>query len=177
MSPYERLMQRVSRPSDGGCWLWTGGTISTGYGAFSVAGKHVLVHRFVYEHFFGPIPSGLVIDHTCHGADPICVGKGCSCEHRRCVNPDHLEAVTGRENSLRGRAPSVLAYHSNTCHRGHDLSDALVIKTGPQKGRRNCRACRNERHAVRASDPAWRARRAAYERERQRRKRFTEAAA
>jgi hypothetical protein len=46
-----------------------------------------LIHRKHYEQFKGPIPDGLEIDHTCRNT--------------RCVNPEHLEAVTHAENLRR----------------------------------------------------------------------------
>jgi hypothetical protein len=45
-------------------------------------------HRVVYEILVGPIPSGLQLDHIC--SVPWC------------VNPDHLEPVTAKENTRRG---------------------------------------------------------------------------
>ena len=53
----------------------------------------VMAHRFAYEEYVGPIPDGLQIDHLCR--------------NKWCVNPEHLEPVTCRENALRGVAPSV----------------------------------------------------------------------
>lgn len=72
------------------CWLWQGSLYDNGYGRFCPGGrsKNMRAHRFSYEHFNGPIPDGLQIDHTC--------------EERACVNPAHLEAVTGQENIIRG---------------------------------------------------------------------------
>jgi hypothetical protein len=46
-------------------------------------------HRLANGHFVGPIPNGLVIDHTCRES--------------ACVNPAHLEAVSNAENLRRGR--------------------------------------------------------------------------
>ncbi len=50
----------------------------------------------------GKIPNGYNIDHLCHNVDKTCMG-GNLCKHRRCVNPEHLEAVTAKVNVRRGR--------------------------------------------------------------------------
>ncbi|TSD68108.1 HNH endonuclease signature motif containing protein [Aeromicrobium piscarium] len=68
------------------CWQWTG-NVTGRYGRLSFKGADTQAHRWSYEHFVGPIPDGLEIDHTC--------------ENTRCVNPGHLEPVTGRENVRR----------------------------------------------------------------------------
>jgi hypothetical protein len=79
---------------ESGCWEWTGKTGKLpdgrrGYGKVSVNGKQVPAHRVFYLAFVGPIPDGLVMDHTCI--------------NRPCVNPDHLRAVTVRINNRENR--------------------------------------------------------------------------
>jgi hypothetical protein len=60
----------------------------------------------------------------------------------RCVNPDHLEIVTHRENILRSEAPAALNSRKTHCLNGHffDEANTLVIQ-----GKRRCRACHNVR--------------------------------
>ena len=70
---------------DSGCWLWVGCIHkATGYGKKQWHGIALLAHRWMYEQRVGPIPDGMVIDHTCNV--------------RHCVNPDHLQPMTQSEN-------------------------------------------------------------------------------
>ncbi|MDO8391055.1 MAG: HNH endonuclease signature motif containing protein [Actinomycetota bacterium] len=87
-------MSHVDMDGPGGCWLWLGGVDRHGYGKFELPSRTVKAHRFSYELHVGSIPPGLVIDHV----------REWGCRHRSCVNPDHLEPVTVRENTVRGIA-------------------------------------------------------------------------
>lgn len=78
-----------------GCWEWQGPRSSFGYGQFSVEGRNIPAHRYAYEERVGPIPPRLVLDHLCRNPP--------------CVKPDHLEAVTIVQNTLRGNSPWALA--------------------------------------------------------------------
>ena len=86
----ERLPDRIAkrvRVDGSGCWIWTGAKAKNGYGAVKWDGKTRSTHRTIYELLVGPVPAGLVIDHTC--------------SVRACVNPAHLEAVTAQVNTWR----------------------------------------------------------------------------
>lgn len=69
------------------CWLWTGSLTYDGYGIFREDNRRTGAHRFAYEYLIGPVPDGMQLDHLCRV--------------RNCVNPEHLEPVTGAENTRR----------------------------------------------------------------------------
>jgi hypothetical protein len=97
----DRLLTKVAA-GWGGCWIWTGPISKvTGYGSFTISrGHRGSPHRMAYELLVGPIRPGLVVDHLCHNRDLGCPATA-ACLHRRCINPQHLEAVTYSENTLR----------------------------------------------------------------------------
>ena len=121
-----------------GCRLWTGKLGNHGYGRIKVGDKTVLAHRASYERFVGPIPDGYTIDHTCHTADESCPG-GTSCQHRRCVNPHHLEPVTLAENKARGRSLPAQNARKTRCPKGHPYDERNTYIT--REGYRHCHAC------------------------------------
>lgn len=107
----------------GDCWLWVGVLNHLGYGRFG----NQFAHRMFYEWFVGPIPKGLVLDHLCRVTN--------------CVNPEHLEAVTQRENILRGIGEAAKHARKTHCIHGHLLSPENLVPGA--KGRR-CRTCHNK---------------------------------
>lgn len=127
------------------CWSWTGSTDQYGYGQFWVNGRRYAVHRLSYLMAHGDIPKGLVVDHLCHGWDANCKAEGNWCHHRACVNPEHLEAITHRENLLRGHGVSGEAARRTYCPHGHPYDEANTYFNG---GTRRCRACREARKAA-----------------------------
>lgn len=144
--PVFRVWGRCYR-AESGCLVWTGPVSDTGYGYTSVDRKVIKVHRLVYEHFYGAIPEGLVIDHV----------RSRGCVHTACCEPTHLEAVTPRENWLRGRAPSVAMAQRTHCQNGHALVDGNLTTAGVKRGIRECKIC------TRAKNTAWARRRRATE--------------
>lgn len=88
-----RFMALVS-PQPNGCWLWTGKgwTIGNGpeYGGYprvSWDRRLILAHHASYRIHVGPIPEGKILRHRCPGGG-----------NAWCVNPEHLEPGTRRQN-------------------------------------------------------------------------------
>ena len=79
----------------GGCWLWTGGKFSDGYGRCKLNGRTDRAHRLAYVLAHGCIPKGLFICHHC--------------DVKSCVRPSHLFAGSAKDNHidamLKGRLP------------------------------------------------------------------------
>lgn len=126
--PREFLLRHITKTDD--CWLWTGLKNSYGYGVvwfrpIPNVQIHKMAHRAVYESFVGEIPDGLQLDHLC---------RNCLC-----VNPSHLEPVTGSENSAR-RGNAI-----THCKRGHEFTtENLKVYYNKTDGRyqRSCINCK-----------------------------------
>lgn len=116
------------------CWEWQGNTNGDGYGQLRLDGKHIYVHRYMYETFIGLIETGKVIDHLCR--------------NRLCVNPLHLEPVTTKINLLRGNTYQARNASKTHCKQGHLLQPLNLVKSDLKRGWRNCLICYNARQRV-----------------------------
>lgn len=125
-----------------GCWIWTAGRCSGGYGKF----LNTTAHRFAYQKFVGAIPDGLCLDHICR--------------NRACCNPAHLEPVTQKENTLRGDTFQARNAAKTHCPHGHEYTTENTYRY--PNGRRRCKTCRR----IADNKPAARARRAELKRQR-----------
>lgn len=82
----DRISDRISH-NQSGCWIINGSRDVNGYGQITVDKKREKAHRVVFRLMVGTIPQGLELDHLCM--------------NKSCVNPEHLEAVTHKENMRR----------------------------------------------------------------------------
>ena len=133
LTELERFWANVNK--SGECWTWTASKNQSGYGQFrSAVGNSA--SRFSYMLIHGPIPRTndhgvrLHIDHLCR--------------NRACVNPDHLELVTDRENVLRGEGLTAINARKTHCIRGHEFSPTNTYWRGPANSQRMCRTCNNQ---------------------------------
>ena len=127
MTIYERFQGKYIPVTESGCWLWLASCHNDGYGWFSLNGRMYLAHRIAYELYKEPIPNGLEIDHLCRV--------------RSCVNPDHLEAITHKENISCGLNNGKRI----ACPKGHEYTK---LNTRIYKGSRFCRQCDRDRRKV-----------------------------
>jgi HNH endonuclease len=135
-----RINERVEKIPIAGCWIWMGGVTYGGYGVMSHKGKSNLAHRLSYTAYKGEIPKGFDIDHLCRV--------------RSCVNPEHLEAVTRKENIRRGQTGCKTVgrkdfgdvakkfYAAKThCKNGHEYTSETIYSA---RNHRECKICRKE---------------------------------
>jgi len=112
----------------GFCWNWTGAK-GAGYGVIGHKGKQYRAHRVAYTLLVGVIPDGLDIDHLCRNT--------------KCVNPDHLEPVETKVNTLRGFGAHARNARKTYCDSGHEFNDKNVRMI---EGRRVCIECARSYH-------------------------------
>ena len=127
------LFKRIKKTAD--CWIWIGAQNQAGYGIYdgtlNEKYKRWYVHRLTFCFFKGKINPILEIDHLCRNTS--------------CCNPDHLEAVTPKENKLRGIGVGAKNSKKKFCINGHRFDEKNTYFRKHFPGQRICRACINLR--------------------------------
>lgn len=95
--PADRMWSRVEIGHPRECWPWTGATRRYGYGNLRMPDGNVSAHRVAYADFYGEVPEGRILLHTC--------------DTPPCCNPFHLVPGTQRDNlhdmTVKGRRVTV----------------------------------------------------------------------
>ena len=120
------IWAKIKGPDE--CWDWVGAMNVSGY-ASSVSvdnsrartGRTFYPHRLMFSWFKHQIPDDFTIDHLC--------------KNRRCMNPDHMEAVTFAENVRRG-------VKRDYCKRGHpQIPENRYAYNCKGKRKERCKLC------------------------------------
>jgi len=117
-----RFWSKVDLGDPFDCWVWDAALQTSGYGNFWMHNASHTAHKVAWVWEYGPVPEGMQLDHLCR--------------ERRCVNPDHLEPVTSRENSHRSPLTLNSINAAKTrCVRGHEYDGVR------SDGKRSCSSC------------------------------------
>lgn len=84
--PSIRFWKKVNITQDDGCWEWTAGTFSNGYGQFYDGKNKIGAHRFAYQEKYGVLPKEIKVCHKC--------------DNRICVRQSHMFPGTQLDNLL-----------------------------------------------------------------------------
>ena len=123
----DNVLKKIVVNQKTGCHIWVGTTMHNGYGQVRLDNRWTSPHRAVWEHFKGPIPEGLQIDHKC--------------KVRNCCNVDHLQVVTNRMNMLNSDNMGAVNLRKPFCP---TCGGEYTVK---KDGYRYCKPCFNRRSA------------------------------
>jgi hypothetical protein len=96
----KRLLKRIVKQENDGCWIWVGARTSNGHGSISLKYQTHYTHRVAYTLWAGPIPPGQSVYHHCNNP--------------ACCRPDHLY-VSKDMTSLEERLLRKIEKQENGC--------------------------------------------------------------
>lgn len=127
-----KAQERHVKDPETGCWNTTYAPGPKGYSTITWqenrTARSVPVHRASWNHSYGQIPAGMVVDHTCF--------------NRRCVNPAHLRLLTLGQNSQRRHGRD---FPIGQCANGHPETAIRDFKWS-EGARRVCGECMREKN-------------------------------
>jgi len=124
-STERRLLEKIEKQKGSDCWFFTGSKLPSGYGILWNGVRPIGAHRISFQLYRGEITDGMEIDHICN--------------NRSCVNPEHLQLLTHKENMRKSSALMGINARKTHCKRDHELSgDNLHITP---RGARQCKEC------------------------------------
>lgn len=136
-----RFWRYVEIPDPDGCWMWTGHTMTSGYGNFGVGvapkGKTMPklgAHIWVYRYLIGEVPKGMHVHHDV-------------CQNKLCCNPWHMALRTNPAHALEPDSIAGINLAKTHCPKGHEYTpENTRVRTQIRAGRvpsmtRSCRTC------------------------------------
>lgn len=138
-----RFLSKITFNYQNNCWEWVGRLSVYGYGMFDSRTIHKskriwMAHRISYALFRNlELMEDNVLDHLCR--------------NRKCVNPEHLEIVSRRENVIRGNTIARKHMLTTHCPKGHEYTMDNLLKANLRRGQRCCREC----NRLKAKERYW----------------------
>lgn len=126
---YDNFIRKVKELPNG-CYEWQGARSKDGrgYAIFNIYGKTTVVHPYLWQYHYGDYEGHL--DHVC--------------KNMGCINLDHLENTTVRENVVVRSEINIVALNARKthCDHGHEFTPE---NTYNWKNKRICRECGRKR--------------------------------